>query len=491
MPPFAPVTMPPSAADFSCLHPWQAIPLWAAWWRSLPGDAGFEVMLQAAPGVQRLPAGLNFPCGLHLRWTSEALSLAPGAAGWRNPRGEIGSDWVAWENALIDAPEDARKGVVPFAAPVQWALASAACVTGQEGGIDALLLELQAVSPLGQALAVPARYLMGERDMAGKPGMQQLCSDPRAGDDRCWQTLLAASPVPAAEASPGLDALRAAWEPLFPRPESALPPLDLRLDGASYVAAWQARSADALLPYWQRLAWVYGLALAMPDGDDAHWLPVAIDDWPNDMPGQQQALQALLADGPLRAAQRRTQDELATLQGHTGDAAARLDALYAAERAAARPLAEIPLYAGYLRLSCQQLVCLPQTAQQALADPRLPYAPEAVDAAVVERLARRIARVFNAPPLQAPADLAQTPCRETPIVWRTSLAGLCERRNSHGMADRWCDEAGQLRPPADLPEWRFDGFCGRLRVTLENGENWVVTVLAPGHFVAALIGMAQ
>lgn len=284
-----------------------------------------------------------------------------------------------------------------------------------------------------------------------------------------------------------LEALRDAWRPVFPRPEKSLPPLPISLNGPDYIAAWQARCADVLLPYWQRLAWVYGLALAMPEGDDAHWLPVAIDDWPNDMPAQQQALQALLADGPLRAAHRCTQDELAAPQGRTGDAVARLDALYAAERAAARPLAEIPLYAGYLRLSCQQLVCLPQTAQQALADPRVPYAPEAVDSAVVERLARRIARVFNAPPLQAPADLAQTPCRETPIVWRTSLAGLCERRNSHGMADRWCDEAGQLRPPADLPEWRFDGFCGRLRVTLENGENWVVTVLAPGHFVAALM----
>lgn len=478
--------MPPSAADFSCLRPWQAIPLWAAWWRSLPGEAGFEVMLQAAPGVQRLPAGLNFPGGLHLRWTSETLSLAPGAAGWRNPRGEIGSDWVAWENALIDAPEDARKGVVPFAAPVQWALASAACVTVQEGGIDALLLELQAVSPLGQALAKPARYLMGERDVAGRPSLQRRRSDPRVGDGRCWQTLLAASPLPAAEASPGLDALRAAWGPLFPRPESALPPLDLRLDGASYVAAWQARSADALLPYWQRLAWVYGLALAMPDADDAGWLAVEIEDWPADMAAQQATLQALLADGPLRAAMRRTQAGLDTLAGDGDAGQAQQAALYEAERTAARPLAEIPLYAGYLRVSCQQLLCLPHADDRALADPQLPYAPEAVDTDTVARLARRIARLFNAPPVQAPADLALVPSRAAPIVWPTSLAGLCERRASHGMADRWCDDQGRIRPPSDLPAWRFDGFCGRLRVTLENGENWVLTVLAPGHFVSTL-----
>ncbi len=69
-----------------------------------------------------------------------------------------------------------------------------------------------------------------------------------------------------------------------PHPEASLPPLPICLNRPDYIADWQARCTDALLPYWQRLAWGYWLALAMPDSDDAHWLPVVIDDWPNDLP---------------------------------------------------------------------------------------------------------------------------------------------------------------------------------------------------------------
>lgn len=36
------------------------------------------------------------------------------------------------------------------------------------------------------------------------------------------------------------------------------------------------------------------------------------------------------------------------------------------------------------------------------------------------------------------------------------------------------------------PHWRCEGFYGQIRVTLEGGEDWYVTVLAPMHFLRRL-----
>ena len=72
-----------------------------------------------------------------------------------------------------------------------------------------------------------------------------------------------------------------------------------------------------------------------------------------------------------------------------------------------------------------------------------------------------------------------------------SLSGqLIGHINSHGMHDL-CEHGwqGQFKPlPADAvhPEWRYEGFYGLLRVTPEDGADWLVAVLAPLHFVCRL-----
>ena len=108
--------------------PWLNRPLWAVWHRVLPVEPITlddkplaEVVFQVAPDATT-PDG--FPYGLHLRQTPDGVEVAPAARNWRNPRGEIGLGWVAWQNALIDDPERQCKDVIDAAAPVQWVLAA-------------------------------------------------------------------------------------------------------------------------------------------------------------------------------------------------------------------------------------------------------------------------------------------------------------------------------------------------------------------------------
>ena len=172
-------------------------------------------------------------------------------------------------------------------------------------------------------------------------------------------------------------------------------------------------------------------------------------------------------------------------------------ALEQEHRECARPLAEIPLYWGFIRATCQQLICLPVAQHQAMYNDNARYDPATVDETTASRLAHRIARLFNAPPTLPPDEWANTPSRDGSIVWATSPGSLTsDGPSNHGMTDRLLDDYGRPRPTnyhgeGNTPTWRFDGFCGQLRVTLENGEDWYVTVLAPSHFVGALLRLPE
>jgi hypothetical protein len=106
--------------------PWLNLPLWAVWRRVLPVEPITlddkplaEVVMRVAPDATPVE---GFPHGLHLRQTPGGFEVEPAARNWRNPRGEIGLSWVAWQNALIDDPERQCKDVIDASAPVQWVL---------------------------------------------------------------------------------------------------------------------------------------------------------------------------------------------------------------------------------------------------------------------------------------------------------------------------------------------------------------------------------
>ena len=167
--------------------------------------------------------------------------------------------------------------------------------------------------------------------------------------------------------------------------------------------------------------------------------------------------------------------------------------------AAALPFVEIPLYQGYIRSSAHQLVCLPEAQWLALsAQSPVPYAPESIDRATVLRIAHRIARVFNAPPMAAAGASAQgvVPAFEQvlaglqcmPTVWSCHPATLTRAGAScHGMDDRLENEYGQAKNTEQPNHMRFSGFSGVLRLQLENNEVWRVALLAPSHFVRRLM----
>lgn len=90
----------------------------------------------------------------------------------------------------------------------------------------------------------------------------------------------------------------------------------------------------------------------------------------------------------------------------------------------------------------------------------------------------------------------QQPPAAGSIVWSTSPGNLTGSIDNHGMTDRLLDDYGRPRPAnyhgeGNTPTWRFDDFFGQLRVTLENGEDWYVTVQAPSHFVGALLRLPE
>jgi hypothetical protein len=281
----------------------------------------------------------------------------------------------------------------------------------------------------------------------------------------------------------------------FPLVISPPPPLpDLACgDWSAIEDVRRIRMHDFYLPYWQQLSQTYVAALAGPHTDDPGLLEVVVEDWPGTFEAQQTSLNVLLEISKLRQAWRSQANwQLAQRPYMTDGQRQVLVELEREHREGSRPLAEIPLYHGFIRSSCQQLICLPLAEWAAMYSDSTWYEPGKVDQTVVSRLAHRIAQVFNAPP-QSPEQFAQVPSQYGNIVWNSSLCGLTSSIDSHGMSDRLFDDYGRPieRDPENVPGWRFDGFCGQLRVIQEDGSQWYVTVLAPAHFIGNLMGMAR
>lgn len=262
---------------------------------------------------------------------------------------------------------------------------------------------------------------------------------------------------------------------------------------------WQKkyfRAAEEIyFPLWQALAPVYAAALARSVGADRGKLVTVVADWPSTLELQQQRLNSLLQEGKLRQAWRdygmTYGEDFLRKNDHSQIKAARL--IY---EDCKEPMREVPLYQEMFRTSCQQLVCMPVVNWQSLYEPSKTYDPQMIEPATVDRLATRIAHVFNAPPLVDVSLLRQSMSWNEPIVWDTNASALTKPINSHGMRDRWEADGwlGEIeQPSADIvaPQWRYEGFYGQVRVTLESGEDWYVTILAPMHFVRHLAYYAE
>ena len=488
--------------------PWLNLPLWAVWHRVLPVEPITlddkplaEVVLQVAPDATS-PDG--FPYGLHLRQTPDGVVVAPAARNWRNARGEIGLGWVAWQNALIDDPERQCKDVIDAAAPVQWVLAAVYAQPDTPDTPDTvptrLALEIQArtLHPPTPAEIAPRFLAFPQASTLRDGGMFEL-TRVALPDAAHWRG--AVPPWAGHFTRSGnaeLAELVQRLAPVFPYPD-AVPRQNLQIeeDWAKREAQRRQWMETICLPYWQRLAPAYAAALAEPWGQDSGRLKVVVEDWPEDFDSQQQALTQLLVTSKLCQSWRSfAQWQLAQRTYFTDGMRRVSDALQQEHRECARPLAEIPLYWGFIRASCQQLICLPVAQQQALYDDNARYDPATVDEATASRLAHRVARLFNAPPTLPSSEWAQTPSRNGSIIWATSPGNLTGSIDSHGMTDRLLDDYGRPHPTnyhgeGNTPTWRFDGFCGQLRVTLESGEDWYVTVLAPSHFVGWLLRLPE
>lgn len=282
--------------------------------------------------------------------------------------------------------------------------------------------------------------------------------------------------------------------PLFPDvhdTEARLQAIEAALPGDEHWMLRHMRAVEGIyFPLWQAMAPAYVATLAAPFGADAANLTVCVESWSATVAEQQQSLHFLLAQSRLRQSWRDYAHWFVDDYCKTNDQAAKAAAEQVFRQSSA-PLREIPLYMGYMRLSCQQLVCLPLHEWQALHDEKQSFAPpQAVDTAVVERLATRVAQVFNSPPLVDVELLRDGQAWDEPVVWTTNAGQLTGGMDCHGMRDRWehgwRGEEQPLPPDAPAPHWRYEGFCGHLRVTLESGQEWVVSVLAPAHFVRRL-----
>lgn len=249
---------------------------------------------------------------------------------------------------------------------------------------------------------------------------------------------------------------------------------------------WLRQRYDHHLIYWRQLAPLY--AMALQDGaaaEDRFVIQAECLDWPDSFDAQQQALLRLLDTSRLRQAWRTYCDWQHTHPDwHTPAQQTQREALDARCHAGNLPLREIPLYRGYIRCSCQQIVCLPEPQWQALFAPEDRYDPGNIDGEIVDCLAHRIARVFNEPAPEPGAAF-----HGWHEVWPASARGLTVSRDAHGISDRLFDQ--YLRPiehPADcMPTWRFDGYYGLLKVTGVGEEPWYLAVLAPGHFLEHLM----
>lgn len=281
--------------------------------------------------------------------------------------------------------------------------------------------------------------------------------------------------------------LVADFDPLFPRHVGEKPALPVDSESwAEYEAARRDQYVNVMLPYWQKLVPVYAAALAYPFGDDTGQLQTSVEVCPVDMDAQQNSLLRLFEESKLRMAWRSLAEWYVTQQAYYTDGQRKaLAELEREHQEGSNPLTEIPLYQSYLRASCQQLICMPVSQWEAMFSQTMRYEPGQIDAKTIKRLAVRIARVFNTPPLADVEFLAQSPSWGEPIVWSIGQGGLTVSKSGHGMDDRHVDEFGRPHTPdaKDKRGWRFDGFCAQIRVTLEDGIPWYVTVLAPAHFV--------
>jgi hypothetical protein len=281
--------------------------------------------------------------------------------------------------------------------------------------------------------------------------------------------------------------------PLFPdvrSTETCLQAIEAAQPGDEHWMLRHMRAVeDIYFPLWQAMAPAYVATLAAPFGADAASLRVSVKSWPATVAAQQQSLHFLLTQSRLRQSWRDYARWFVDDHCKTNDQAAKA-AAEAVFRQSSAPLREIPLYMGYMRVACQQLVCLPLHEWQALHDGKQTFTPQAVDSAVVERLATRVAEVFNSPPLVDVELLRDAKPWDEPVVWTTNAGQLTGEMDCHGMRDRcehgWRGEEVPQPPDAPAPHWRYEGFCGHLCVTLENGHEWIVAVLAPVHFLRRL-----
>jgi hypothetical protein len=155
---------------------------------------------------------------------------------------------------------------------------------------------------------------------------------------------------------------------------------------------------------------------------------------------------------------------------------------------------EIPFYQGWMRASCQQVICMPVATWETMYRNDSRYEPTQIDRTTAKRLTTRLAQVFNTSPWALMEFLHDSPSWSEAIVWRNSQRGLTCSIDMHGMTDRLEDEYGQCKDDADkmeCPDWRYKGFGGQIRVTLEDGTPWYVTILAPTHFIRCLMSYAQ
>lgn len=303
--------------------------------------------------------------------------------------------------------------------------------------------------------------------------------------------------------------------PPFPDPGPPFP--DFVADDTATFADWEGHRRqrfEQLLAFWHGMAPVYAAILSGPgsgegEADDGLLLTATVDDWPQTFDGQQHALGDLMDRSKLRLAWRSLAGWQLTQMTWFTDGQHNVKAALEQEYAdSARPLREIPLYRGIVRAACQQVICMPAPQWEAMFSGDAHYEPGLIDQTIIDKIARRFARAFNAPcamPSQVAAEGERDPERpwagqidrsaalSQPVVWSTGPAGLLTAGDGHGMNDRLFDEYLRAidHKPGQIPTWRFDGVCGQLRIAGIGEEAWYATILAPTHFVATLADLVR
>lgn len=292
-------------------------------------------------------------------------------------------------------------------------------------------------------------------------------------------------------------ALLSTLAPLFP--DVCETDAQLRAIEAAYPHQhqWLQRHFSAMqriyLPLWRSLGPAYVASLSQSIGGDPVPLVAQVEIWPETWTGHQEALHQLLEESRLREGWRNYTHLVKLEHSHT-DGRQQLGKAEQELRQSSAPLREIPLYQSFMRTSCQQIVVLPvdqwRVMQTHDLEANKQYRPQDVNAAVVDRLAYRVAQVFNAPPFVDVALLEDSPGWCAPVVWSTNPGQLTNPINCHGMRDRVESveehDAVPMLPVHEGREWRYEGFFGLLRVTTEDEADWMVAVLAPMHFVRSL-----